>query len=52
MTMISSGAITLNELQEIICKYTTENIKTSACSHKLKPSSNLKQLRFSGKNVI
>ncbi|XP_032685412.1 mitochondrial-processing peptidase subunit beta-like, partial [Odontomachus brunneus] len=51
MTMISSGAITLNELQEIMCKYITESIQkleTSACSRKLKPSSNLKQLRFSG----
>ncbi|XP_019696325.1 mitochondrial-processing peptidase subunit beta-like [Harpegnathos saltator] len=49
MTMICSGAITLNELQKIACKYITEStqeIKTSSC--KLNSFPGLKQLRFSG----
>lgn len=54
MTIISSGGITLNELQEIVCKYIAESrqeIKTPAYNCKLKPFSDLKQLRFSGKNT-
>lgn len=55
MTMISSGAITLRELERIVCKYVTEetdNVQSSEAECQLKSFQGLKQLRFTGKDLI
>lgn len=53
MTLISSGAISIRELQRIVCKYINESAdKTDSyteCGYELQSFSNLKHLRFSGK---
>lgn len=54
MTMISSGAISLTELQTIVSEYITESPQETQSfidNCKLKSFSDLKQLRFSGKNI-
>lgn len=53
MTIISSGAIFLKELQKIVYKYVTESSqKIQTLTDDYRSFSDLKQLRFSGKNVI
>jgi len=54
MTIISSGAILLKELQKIVYKYVDERIyseKIQILTDDQASFSGLKQLRFSGKNV-
>lgn len=55
MTMLSSGAISLAELQAVVCEYITESSQEAESSIddcELKSLTDLKQLRFSGKNVV
>lgn len=51
MTIISSGAILLKELQKIVSKYVAERICLETLTDAQESFSGLKQLRFSGKNV-
>ncbi|XP_067211015.1 mitochondrial-processing peptidase subunit beta-like isoform X2 [Linepithema humile] len=54
MTMISSGAISLTELQTVVDEYITESSQETQSSTddcKLKSFSDLKQLRFSGADL-
>lgn len=53
MTIISSGAIFLKELQKIVYKYVAESSKKmQTLTDEHESFSGLKQLRFSGKNMI